>query len=81
MPGHAGSLALSLEGRDAFSNVCSIAAAQVQVTCQPDNALQHVEVQAGGADGAVSIHAHAVAQGERCTASCQMSVLANGHNT
>lgn len=64
MPGPAGVLALSLEGRDAFSNVCCIAAAQVQVTCQPDHALQHMEVQAGGVDGVVSIHANVVAQGE-----------------
>ena len=60
---------MSLQGRDAFSNVCSIAAAQVQVTSQPDNALQHVEVQAGGADGVVSINANAVAQGECCAVS------------
>lgn len=73
MFGPAGVLALSLEGRDAFSNVCSIAAAQVQVSCQPDSALQHVEVQAGGAYGVVSIHANVVAQGERCAISCQMT--------
>ena len=73
VPGAAGFLALSLEGRDAFSNACSISAAQVQITCQPDNALHHVEVQAGSADGAVSINANAVAQGECCAVSCQMS--------
>ena len=62
--GHAGILSFTLKGRDAFSNACCIHAAQVQVTCQPDNALQHVELQADTAEGAVSIHANVVAQGE-----------------
>lgn len=35
----------------------------MQVTCQPGNALQHVEVHADAADGAVSIHADATSQG------------------
>lgn len=68
MPGPAGFLALSLEGRDAFGNVCSIEAAHVQVTCQPANALQHAEVHA--AAGAVSIHANATSQGGFFAASC-----------
>lgn len=52
-----------LEGQDAYSNACGIDAAQVQVTCQPEAALQHIGAQAGSTDTAVSIHAKAVAQG------------------
>lgn len=65
VPGPAGLLSLTLEGRDAFSNVCSIDPAQVQVTCQPEGALQHVEVQADleSVSGAVYICASATAQG------------------
>ena len=56
-------LSVTLEGRDAYCNACGIDAAQVQVTCQPKAALQHVDVQPGSSDTAVSIHAKAVAQG------------------
>ena len=74
-PGPAGFLALALAGRDAFGNACSIEAAQVRVTCQPVNALQHVEVHADAAEGAVSIHANATSQGGCCAASCQTTGL------
>lgn len=63
MSGPAGFLSLTLEGRDAFGNVCNISADQVQVTCQPEDALQHVEVQSHNTDEAVSICASATAQG------------------
>ena len=59
-----GWLSLALEGQDAFCNACVLDIAQVQVTCQPDGALQHIQVQPGSTDATVLITAHASAQGE-----------------
>lgn len=59
----AGTLSLTVVGKDAYQNLCSIEPAQVQVTCQPEGMLQHMQLQQGTASHEVLLSAQAVAQG------------------
>lgn len=59
----AGTLSLTVVGKDAYQNLCSMEPAQVQVTCQPESMLQHMQLQQGTASHEVLLSAQAVAQG------------------
>ncbi|KAL0032084.1 hypothetical protein WJX77_004214 [Trebouxia sp. C0004] len=58
-----GALSLTITGRDAYGNPCRLEPGNVQVTCQPEGALQHVQIQQADTAHDLVLSASALAQG------------------